>query len=93
MTDSDSTGYYQRREAHERQFADTAANPAAAAIHRELADRYAALVRGERDSADQRATWVMAEADAVEAGNAGQPLTRDPTIENPPRIGFDMSSL
>ena len=43
MTDANTTGYYRRREEHERGLAAAAIKPDIAVIHRELADRHQQL--------------------------------------------------
>lgn len=44
MTITEPTDYYAVRERQERERADSADNPAVAAVHRTLADRYADLI-------------------------------------------------
>ena len=48
MSDLNTTEYYRGREQQERVLQGTAASPAIAAVHRELADRYAELA-GQSD--------------------------------------------
>lgn len=43
----DQSAYFRQREQRERLLAQTASEPSASLIHRELADRYAALLDGE----------------------------------------------
>ena len=44
MSELNSTGYYKVREQKERSLAEAATDPAIAAIHTDMANRYAALV-------------------------------------------------
>lgn len=44
MTTSEQTDYFIDRERHERALADTVTDPIVAAIHRDMADRYARLI-------------------------------------------------
>lgn len=45
MNDDNSVEFYRRREQKERALADRAFDPHIGRIHREMAERYAALVR------------------------------------------------
>ena len=55
MPDENSVAYYLGRERRERHLASAAVNPAIAAIHHELADRYARLATQN----DQRGARLM----------------------------------
>jgi hypothetical protein len=46
MADPNTPDYYRTREQRERAMSESAASPAAAAIHRQLAERYSELVLG-----------------------------------------------
>ena len=49
MTQADSMSHYQSRERREREMADQAFDPRIAAIHLDMANRYAKLITGPKD--------------------------------------------
>ena len=59
MSERNSTDYYERRERKERTLAAAAADPQIAAIHLEMAERYAMLAGEGRQAAPQRLRLVL----------------------------------
>jgi hypothetical protein len=50
MSEQNLTDYYARRAETERALAEKAADPSAARLHREMAERYDAIVAGKVDT-------------------------------------------
>lgn len=66
MTERDDTDYYRSRERQERALVEAAADAGAAAIHLELASRYAKLTAGAADLVSREHEHCRTDPAAVE---------------------------
>lgn len=63
MNSLNSADYHAAREQRERDLANVSSNPAVAAVHRDMAERYAQLVRSARLSLKACDDWRCVQID------------------------------